>query len=192
MKREEKVRARTLARKKRQAIPLPERDGAGAKAAAWFLGTIPLEPNSIVSLYWPLADEFDCRPLLYALSDNQHQIALPRVIGLGRPLDFRIWKPGDPLIKRAFDVFEPQATAERTEPRVVIAPLLAYNERGFRLGYGGGYYDRTLRALRTSVPGLLAVGLGYAAQEMAPLPHDENDEPLDWLVTERGVRQFQH
>jgi 5-formyltetrahydrofolate cyclo-ligase len=191
MKREKKARARALARKKRQAIPSQVRESVGGRAAAWFLETIPLEANAIVSLYWPLADEFDCRPLLYALSSNHHPIALPLVTGRGRPLDFRIWKPGDPLIKRAFDVFEPHETAEKTQPRVVVTPFLAYNGQGFRLGYGGGYYDRTIRSLRDAGPELVAVGLGYAAQEMPALPCDENDEPLDWLVTERGAKRFE-
>jgi 5-formyltetrahydrofolate cyclo-ligase len=70
---------------------------------------------------------------------------------------------------------------------VVLVPLLAFDRRGWRLGYGGGYYDRTLRALRAEGP-LLAIGLGYAAQEVAAVPHDEKDERVDLIVTERGVR----
>jgi 5-formyltetrahydrofolate cyclo-ligase len=184
-----KAQARIRARAQRNAIP--DVDGAGTKAAIRFLDGIPLKPNSIVSLYWPLAGEFDCRPLLYALSNHEHHIALPLVRGRGEPLDFRIWRPGDPLVKRAFNVHEPLETAEKTVPHVVVTPFLAYNELGYRLGYGGGYYDRTLRGLRQSLASVVAVGLGFAAQKMPELPFGETDEPMDWLVTERVVTRFQ-
>ncbi|MBT3533895.1 MAG: 5-formyltetrahydrofolate cyclo-ligase, partial [Rhodospirillaceae bacterium] len=108
----------------------------------------------------------------------------------GQALCFRRWEPGDAMTTSTFGVSEPLASAAAVTPDVVATPFLAYNAQGFRLGYGGGYYDRTLRALRQSVPGLLAVGLGYAAQDMAALPYDDHDEALDWLVNERGAQQF--
>ena len=197
-----KAAARQQARVRRQAVPASVRTGAGAKAAEHFLAAIPLptgSPNSpdtpgssglAVSVYWPLADEFDSRPLLHTLIKAGHRVALPVVIGAGQTLCFRIWQPGDALAKSSFGVLEPLPGAGAVTPEVVVTPFLAYNGQGFRLGYGGGYYDRTLRILRHSVPGLLAVGLGYAAQATAALPYDDNDEPLDWLVNERGAQQF--
>ena len=184
-----KASARVRARARRQAVPAALREAAAAKAAEHFLAAIPLSPSSLVSLYWPMADEFDSRPLLHALSEAGHGVALPVVVQAGEPLCFRAWKAGDALAKSAFGVLEPMDTAAQVVPNVVVAPFLAYNALGFRLGYGGGYYDRTLRALRGTVPGLLAVGLGYAAQAMTALPYDHNDEPLDWLVNEDGAQR---
>ncbi|MDA1097632.1 MAG: 5-formyltetrahydrofolate cyclo-ligase [Proteobacteria bacterium] len=187
-----KAAARRRARARRAAVPVTVRDRAGAKAAEYFLNTIALSPGSIVAAYWPLGDEFDSRPLLHALFQTGHRVALPVVTGAGQALGFRIWQPGDSMTKSSFGVLEPLEGAAEVTPNVVTTPFLAYNAQGFRLGYGGGYYDRTLRALRQSVPGLLAVGLGFAAQTMAALPYDDHDEALDWLVTERGAQRFPH
>ncbi len=185
-----KAAARRRARIRRAAVPAAVRDGAGARAAEHFLAAIPLSPKSIISAYWPLGDELDSRPLLHALFRAGHGVALPVVRGAGQALCFRVWRPGDAMAKSSFGVSEPLEGAAEVTPNVVAAPFLAYNAQGFRLGYGGGYYDRTLRALRQSVPGLLAVGLGYAAQAMAALPYDDHDEALNWLVNERGAQQF--
>ena len=129
--------------------------------------------------------------LLYALLDHGYHAALPVVTARTRTLSFRRWRPGDDLAKGNFGVFEPLTDADEVMPNVVIVPFLAINPQGFRLGYGGGYYDHTLRALRETAPDLLAVGLGFSAQEVAYVPYDENDEPLDWLVTEQGTRRLQ-
>ncbi len=187
---EDKAAARKRARAGRGAVPAAERAAAGAKAARHFMATIPLSPGAVVSAYWPLGDELDSRPLIQALLDAGQRIALPVVQGAGRPLCFRRWRHGDAMATSSFGVSEPLQSAAEVRPKIVIAPLLAYNGEGYRLGYGGGYYDRTLRALRQGVPGLLAVGLGFAAQEMPALPYDGHDEPLDWLVNENGARRF--
>ncbi len=134
--------------------------------------------------------EFDSLPLINALQQAGHQIALPVVLGANQPLRFRRWRPGDTMTVSAFGASEPLASAPALQPDVVVTPFLAYNNKGFRLGYGGGYYDRTLRALRQVAPGVLAVGLGFAAQEMPTLPIDDHDEPMDWLVNERGAQSF--
>ncbi|MDP7546364.1 MAG: 5-formyltetrahydrofolate cyclo-ligase [Alphaproteobacteria bacterium] len=185
-----KASARRRARVRRAAVPAAVRQGAGTKAAENFLAAIPLSPACIVSAYWPLGDELDSRPLLHALYQAGHGVALPVVMARGQALCFRLWRPGDGLAESSFGVLEPLPGAMAVTPDVVGAPFLACDAQGFRLGYGGGYYDRTIRALRQSVPGLLAVGLGFAAQAMAALPYDDHDEGLDWLVNERGAQQF--
>ena len=185
-----KAAARRQARARRQAIPAAARAAAGLAAADHFMTTIPLPAGAVVSAYWPLSDEFDSRPLLDALEKAGYRLALPVVIGAGKPLSFRLWRHGDDMAESSFGVLEPLPDAAEVTPGVLVVPFLAYDAQGFRLGYGGGYYDRTLRALRRSPPGPLAVGLGYAAQLMTELPHDGNDEPLDWLVNEQGARQF--
>lgn len=187
----DKTTAREFAKKRRSSIPARDRDGAGLKAAAFFRKRFTIQQPSIISAYWPLPAELDCRPLIHALAKDGHHLALPAVTVQTESMCFRRWQPGNFLTKSALGVLEPLANAEEITPNIVIIPFLAVDAQGFRLGYGGGYYDRALRSLREIKPDLLAIGLGFSAQETETLPYDENDEQLDWLVTEKGTRQFQ-
>ncbi|MCH8001431.1 MAG: 5-formyltetrahydrofolate cyclo-ligase [Proteobacteria bacterium] len=137
----------------------------------------------VVSAYWPIGSEVDPRPLMHRLHEDGHPIALPVVVARGRPLVFRAWRSGDPLEPAGLGTREPLADRPELTPRVLIVPLLAFDRAGYRLGYGGGFYDRTLTGLRRAGE-TLAVGVAYAAQEVAEVPHDGDDQPLDWLVTE--------
>ena len=186
----DKTTARAIAKLRRSSIPAQDRHRAGEKAAESFLQNITLSQHFIISAYWPAQTELDCRPLIYALVDGGYRLALPAVTKKTQSICFRHWKPGDGLAKSNFGIFEPLASAKGITPNVMIIPFLAINSQGFRLGYGGGYYDRVLRTLRKKIPDLLAVGFGYSAQITATLPYDENDEPLDWLVTEQGTHRF--
>ncbi len=140
-------------------------------------------PAPAVSGYWPMRDEFDVRPLMTRLAERGHVCALPVVVARGEALVFRRWRPGDALVEAGFGTREPGAEAAATVPDIVLAPLLAFDEAGRRLGYGGGYYDRTLRALRVAGR-VLAVGVGYQAQRVDEVPSGDGDETLDWIVTE--------
>ncbi len=102
------------------------------------------------------------------------------------PLHFRAWRDGDPLVVHPFGMHEPPESAVRVTPDVLLIPLLAFDARGTRLGYGGGFYDRTLASLATK----RAIGIAYAGQEVAELPCHDHDHPLDSVVTEKGVRHF--
>jgi 5-formyltetrahydrofolate cyclo-ligase len=113
-------------------------------------------------------------------------MALPVVVDRDRHLDFRAWVPGDRLEPGDHGTWHPAATAPLVVPQVVLVPLLAFDRRGFRLGYGGGYYDRTLESLRRSAY-LTTIGVGFSAQEVAAVPHDALDQRLDWLATETGL-----
>ena len=137
----------------------------------------------VVSAYWPISSEIDPRPLMHRLHKDGHPIALPAVVAPARPLVFRAWRSGDPLEPAGLGTREPLADRPEVTPRVLIVPLLAFDRAGYRLGYGGGFYDRTLTGLRRAGE-TLAVGVAYAAQEVAEVPHDGDDQPLDWLVTE--------
>jgi 5-formyltetrahydrofolate cyclo-ligase len=136
-----------------------------------------------VSAFWPLPDEFDTKPLMRALHEQGHPIGLPVVRKRGLPLMFRLWTPGTTLVRGNFNVEIPGEDCAECRPEILVVPLLAFDRRGYRLGYGGGFYDRTLATLRADGP-TLAVGWAFAAQEIADVPHDATDARLDWIVTE--------
>lgn len=180
------LRKAALAVRKKAAAKAPD---AGRRAAAQLLAAIRLKPGAVVSLYWPMRSELDTGHLFDLLDWAGHPTALPVLDAAGEPLTFRIWKNGDALGEAAFGTREPVASAAVAVPDVVVTPMLAYDNAGYRLGYGGGFYDRTLAGLRGAGE-VLAVGFAYAAQEVPNLPIDEHDEKLDWLVTEKMVREF--
>ena len=180
---DEKATLRAEAKATRDAI-LPE--DAAAELAQRFDRGISLPPAATVSGYWPLGSEIDPRPLMARLAANGHHLCLPVVTGAGEPLAFRRWSEGDPLVPAGYGTHEPAPTALLCEPGVLLVPLLAFDRRGCRLGYGGGYYDRTLETARPARR-ILAVGLAYAAQEVAEVPSGPMDQRLDAIVTEGGI-----
>ena len=139
----------------------------------------------VVSGYAPIRTEIDPMPAMGALAEEGMTLCLPVVAGKGLPLEFRRWSPGDPLVPGAFGAMIPERD-DRVEPDLLISPLLAFDALGFRLGYGGGFYDRTLARLR-GVRRTYAVGFAFAAQQVDAVPRDATDQPLDAVVTERGV-----
>ena len=143
-------------------------------------------PGVTVSAYWPIRDELDSRPLLRSLAERGAICALPAVAGRDRPLVFRRWKPGDRLTEARFGLSEPMAAAERVTPDIVIAPLLAVDPDGRRLGHGGGYYDRTIAALRRGGE-VVTVGIGYDVQIRDSVPAGPGDMRVDWVVSEKRI-----
>ncbi len=141
---------------------------------------------SVVGAYWPLAGEADTTWLLQALDYHQFAVALPASEGRDRPLVFRLWTPRDRLTPGPHGVMEPSARARVARPDLLFVPLAAFDRRGHRLGYGAGYYDRTLHALRAAKP-VLAVGVAFAAQEVASVPDEPHDHPLDLVLTETDL-----
>lgn len=176
-----KAALRAECRRDRRARPRREEDGRAIAARA--VAAVPFPPGAAVAGYWPFADEADPRPLMGALAARGHPLCLPVVAGRGRALVFRAWTPGDALETGAFDTRVPAACAPERAPRALLVPLLAADRAGFRLGYGGGYYDRTLAAL----DGALAVGVAFHDQLRDSVPRGRHDRPLDWLATERGA-----
>jgi 5-formyltetrahydrofolate cyclo-ligase len=128
--------------------------------------------------------------LLARLAGEGHGTCLPVVTPLGNPLIFRMWQPGDELVARVWGILEPADTAPVVEPDVLLVPLLAFDRHGGRLGYGGGYYDRTIARLR-SVKSVIIIGLAFGAQELEQVPCDVHDERLDWVLTEDGPIKVQ-
>ena len=122
----------------------------------------------------------------HALAARGHALALPVVVAKKSPLHFREWREGDALVVHPFGMHEPGPHARTVTPDVLLIPLLAFDAQGTRLGYGGGFYDRTLASLAAK----RAIGIAYAGQEVAELPCHDHDHPLDSVVTENGVRHF--
>jgi 5-formyltetrahydrofolate cyclo-ligase len=140
-------------------------------------------PGDAVSGFWPMRHEIDPRPLMEAVHAAGATCCLPVVERKAAPLGFRRWTPGDRLEPAAFGTREPHPDAPAVVPTHLLVPLLVFDREGYRLGYGGGFYDRTIAALRERAP-VLTVGIAYAAQEIDAVPHDALDARLDWVVTE--------
>ncbi len=145
-----------------------------------FLGRVP----GVIAGYHPVRSEFDCMPLLTRAADDGWELALPVIVGPA-PLQFRQWQIGAPVEIGAFGIPQP-AGAPIAVPDVLLVPLLAFDRRCYRLGYGGGHYDRTLAALRSRAA-ILTVGLAFDTQEVAEVPVCPYDERLDWIVTPSGA-----
>ena len=146
----------------------------------------PMAGFNCVSAFHPFRSEIDTRPLLGRLAGDGWTTALPVVLGAGKPLLFRRWLPGEPLVKDAMDIEIPRLGSPEVEPDVLIIPLLAFDRKGYRLGYGGGFYDRTLAVLRAKKK-IIAIGAGYAEQEVENVPYESYDQKLDFVMTERGI-----
>lgn len=183
-----KQAARVQARDVRARCHVDAGPAAGAAISSHLLSLLPgLRPGPLtIAGYHPKGDEADVMPALAALANAGHATALPLVAGRAWPLVFRLWRPGHPLVPGAFRVMEPMGEAPLVQPDIVLVPLLAFDAAGYRLGYGGGFYDRTLEVLRAEAP-TMAVGIGYAGQKVDKLPVDAYDQRLDWIVTEQGA-----
>lgn len=176
---ETKAEARRVALARRAAAP---REGAGDALAAIVLRDCPPPAGALVAGYWPMGPEIDTRPLLRALHGRGHGLCLPVTPRRGDPLRFRRWAPGDALARGPMGTSQP-AAGEEVTPGFLLVPLLAFDRAGRRLGYGGGYYDRTLAAL----PGATTLGVAYAVQEMQEVPAGPLDFRLARVATEKGV-----
>jgi 5-formyltetrahydrofolate cyclo-ligase len=170
----------------RATLAAKDREGAATAIARIGLGFLgALEKGSVISAFAPMADELWVWPLLRRLAHEGHALALPVMQGKGRALMFRAWRPGDAMGRGVWGIAEPLADKATLAPDVVIAPLLAYDACGWRLGYGGGFYDRTLRALRLN-KAPIAVGVAYDQQAVDAVPHLDYDERLQWVLTPSG------
>jgi 5-formyltetrahydrofolate cyclo-ligase len=143
---------------------------------------ITVPAGKVVSGYWPIGEEANVMNLLRALGGRGFEMALPVVPARDRPLTFRRWRLDDTMDTGPFGIFEPRDAAPAMSPDLILAPLLAFDRAGGRLGYGGGYYDRTIVELRKEKP-VMVVGIAYAAQEYDTVPCGVTDVPLDWIVT---------
>lgn len=179
---QEEKKALRRALRARRAAAVARCGRAGPALRHVLTAAVPTPEGAVVGGFLPMGDEIDVLPAISALRASEHDIAMPVVVGRGEPLLFRQWRPDDPLEDGPLGTRHPCETAPVLRPDVLIVPLLGYDRRGYRLGYGGGYYDRTVAALR-SAGDLLAIGVGFADQEVAEIPRGPQDEAMDWIVT---------
>jgi 5-formyltetrahydrofolate cyclo-ligase len=178
-----KTTLRQAALERRAAVPEEVRARFAEKLA---LDGVALARRAIVrtvAIYWPMRGEADTRFLAEALHYHEFVVALPVVERLGAPLAFRKWTPRDPLVEGLFGTREPPLRLPEVTPDMVFVPFAAFDRRGCRLGYGGGFYDLTLGRLR-GMKRILAIGVGFAAQEVPCVPDEAHDERLDLVMTE--------
>ncbi len=173
----------------RDGLAPADRATAASRIAGIGLGFAATTPGSVVSTYAAIGSEIDPAPLVERLAAAGYRTCLPVIQPLGNPLRFRAWQPGEPLVARTWGIREPADDAPEVEPDILLVPLLAFDRRGMRLGYGGGYYDRTLERLRALEP-VLAIGLAFAGQELPEVPCGPHDQPLDWVLTDAGPVRF--
>ena len=181
----EKKRIRLTSIALRDALSRDARqDAAEAIAARPF--PLKVGVGTVVSGFMPMKSEINPLPLLRRLEEMGARIALPVIAGRGKPLVMRQWSFGAPLIAGVWGIREPKPEAPQLEPDILLVPLLAFDRAGYRLGYGGGYYDMTITALRAKKE-VTAIGVAFAAQEVAQVPRTERDARLDLVLTEHEV-----
>ena len=173
----------------RRAALIPARgETLAAAIAAHGLGFLAPVNRGVVSAFSSMRDELDTQPMMQRLARDGFQVALPVMQGKGRPLLFRAWVPGDTMNEGTWGIREPKDDKPLLAPDVFLVPLLAFDRQGWRLGYGGGFYDRTLREARRTRP-IVAVGFALDEQEVDAVPHLDYDERLDWVLTPSGPRR---
>ena len=184
----EKARLRAEALARRDALPADERAAAAEVIAARGL---PLEvaPGMIVAGFMPMRTEINPLPLMRKLAAVGAKLALPAIAGRGKPLIMRAYAFGDDLARGQWGIREPKPEAGDVAPDILIVPLACFDRQGHRIGYGAGYYDMTINALRAKKP-TAAVGIAFAAQEISRVPTTPRDARLDFVLTEREVIDF--
>lgn len=167
----------------RDALSVEARADAAAAIAR---ASLPVELPAVVAGYSPISSELDPFPLMQALADKGATLALPVIIARNQALIFRVWQPDQGLVRGPFGIFQPSSDADEVDPDIVLVPLAAFDRAGHRIGYGRGYYDRTLQDLRT-IKRLTVVGVAFAVQEIETVPRLPHDEQLDCVLTEREL-----
>jgi 5-formyltetrahydrofolate cyclo-ligase len=185
-----KAQLRLVAAERRDALEIDDRLEWDQQIADQVLGLDLLAAaDGAVAGYWPMRSEADPRPIMVALRDRGVALGLPAMV---RPADgaaqiaFRNWTPWEPIVPGGFGTLVPPEDQPVMQPAVLLVPLLAFDSRCRRIGYGKGHYDRAITKLRAQGP-LLAIGIAYAAQQVDAVPIEAHDQHLDAIVTEAGV-----
>ena len=179
-RRSERQRLLTL----RTNVPPSERRLWGQEIETRLRSLLSEHQGIILGVYWPFQAEFDPRPLVDWLIAQGSAVALPAVVDKKGPLEYRAWRPGEPLIDGVWNIPTPQ-NRDIVIPQAVLAPLVGFDRQCYRLGYGGGYFDRTLATLS---PSPLAIGIGFELSQMETIYPQPFDVPMDIVVTEAEIR----
>lgn len=180
------LRAAALA--KRDALSDAQR-AAAAQAMAKRGLPLAIAPGMVVSGYSPIRSEIDPAPLMRKLAEQGARLALPAVLSRGKSLAFRAWSPDDRLMLGPLGILEPSPAAAELVPDIMLVPLAAFDRQGHRIGYGAGHYDFTLAHLRKA-KAIIAVGVGFAVQEIKAVPALPHDVALDYVLTEKKMFDF--
>jgi 5-formyltetrahydrofolate cyclo-ligase len=183
-KSEKKVLRAEMKRVRAEAVAHEGAVAAG-RIATHGIGFSGVAPPAWVSGFLPIGEELDPAPLMLRLAGEGYRLCLPVMEAKGKPLLFRAWTPGDPLEAVMWGIREPLPSAPLVDPDVLLSPLLAFDAAGYRLGYGGGFYDRTLARLR-GIKDVVAIGLALDEQKVDAVPHADYDERVDWVLTPSG------
>lgn len=184
----QKIQLRVYSKSKR-ALLSASVTSAAVDLAENFMEALTIIGDGSIAGYWPIADEFNVKPLLQKLSRAGIKVSLPTVIPNQKRLVFQGWSENMQLVKGPYGTLQPVRSSAFIMPDILMIPLLAFDAQGGRLGYGGGYYDRTLAELRKKKE-ITAVGIAYAGQEIKEVPTCSNDQKLDWIVTEVGMKDL--
>lgn len=184
-----KQHLRALYLQKRSAISDENALRASHNVAENILSFCDFPLNATIAGYIPIQRELDILHSIAKLHAKGYKTALPIMRHLHSPLDFHLWKPGDALVESSLfsKLREPSTTAPAVIPQLILVPFLAFDRRGYRLGYGSGAYDRTLGHLREHGHSPLTIGVGYSIQEAEDLPHISFDQKVDYIITEKEV-----
>lgn len=173
-----------VAMKDKRALLSQRHPDAGHKIVPLFFEHFSFPPSTVVGGYWPIGHELDQRPLLFRLVEEGYRCALPCITSQG--LVFREWTKDTVLVKGSFQTLEPPPSMANLIPSIVLVPLLAFDKRGHRLGYGQGHFDKYLHQHPT-----LTIGVGFSEQEIKEVPCQSHDFALDYILTEEGVLRGQ-
>lgn len=182
----DKARLRRLASARRDRLPVEARRRKAEAVAGHAPLLRRLARGGVISCFSSFGNELDTGPLVTALDRLGCRLALPVVGRKGHPLIFRPWKPGDEMKPGPFGILQPLPERGTVEPTLFLSPLLLFDAEGYRLGYGGGFYDRTLAAARAKRK-ILAIGTGFSEQAFPRVPRERFDEPLDGVLTDEGL-----
>ncbi len=167
----------------RMALPLEEHQAKSAAIARQLAERFPASSLASLGCYWPYRREYDCIPLMRQVIAAGGWAALPVVLEKNHPLEFRRWTPETKMEAGVWNILHP-AEGEPVHPAALLIPLVGFDEAGYRLGYGAGYYDRTLAAFPHTP---LTIGVGFELSRMATIHPQSHDVPMDYVVTEAGV-----
>lgn len=183
-----KMQLRRQARLVRSRAVTGSSPADGLRFGENLMATIRALPDcGVISGYLAIADEIDLSAVMENLIAAGKTCCLPEVVASHQPLIFREWVPGDTLMPGPLKTCHPLPSAARLEPDVLLVPMLAFDRHGYRLGWGGGFYDRTLTILRQRTRAVVAIGVAYQVQQVDAVPFDPYDQCVDFVVTEKSV-----